>query len=77
MDQELMGGEEDVLYRLFWFGPATDGDLPSKSGAASLVDKGLATWFQGNGTCPKIYGDYNMCMLTSSGLDVAKAKYIK
>lgn len=77
MNKELNGAEEDVLYKLFWFGPAADGDLPSKSGASGLVDKGLAAWFKGNNLCPKIYEDRNMCMLTSQGINLARDKYTK
>ena len=39
---KLNGGEMDTFYKLFWFGPQDDGDLPSKSGMAGLIEKGLA-----------------------------------
>ena len=39
---ELSGASVDVLHALFFRGPLESGDLPSKSGAASLVELGLA-----------------------------------
>lgn len=41
-EYELDGGELDTFYKLFWFGSQDDGDLPSKSGMAGLIEKELA-----------------------------------
>ena len=40
---ELSGASIDVLHALFFRGLLESGDLPSKSGAAALVEIGLAT----------------------------------
>ncbi|WP_336766853.1 hypothetical protein [Pantoea ananatis] len=39
---ELSGASVDVLHALFFRGPLESGDLPSKSGAYSLIELGLA-----------------------------------
>ena len=38
---EMTGGEIETFYKLFWFGPQDDGDLPSKHGMSLLIAKGL------------------------------------
>lgn len=40
--EQLTGGELDVLRALFMTGPLWDGNVPSKTGRNSLVEKGLA-----------------------------------
>lgn len=38
----LVGGEWDTLYALYFRGPLESGDLPSKDGHARLVERGFA-----------------------------------
>lgn len=40
---ELTDSERDVLFKLVEEGPIADGDIPSKVGLSSLIDKGAAT----------------------------------
>lgn len=42
-DFVISGGALDVLYKLHFFGPQDDGDLPSKGGMAELMRFKLAT----------------------------------
>lgn len=44
------GAELDVIFRLVKFGPCASGDLPSKTGGASLIERGLATMVVGPGS---------------------------
>lgn len=45
--QNFSGAELDVIFKLVKFGPCAPGDLPSKSGAASLVDRKLVVTISG------------------------------
>jgi|GEM_PF-3775556 len=38
----LSGAEVDTLYKLHFFGPQEDGDIPSKSGLSYLIEVGVA-----------------------------------
>lgn len=40
--ETFTGAELDVIFKLVKFGPCAAGDLPSKAGASSLIERGLA-----------------------------------
>lgn len=44
---ELTGAEYDVFHALFTRGALESGDLPSKSGASSLIERGYVMVFEG------------------------------
>lgn len=73
-DYEMDGGELDTFYKLFWFGSQNDGDLPSKSGMAGLIEKGLATK---NYHIRDIFPGLKPNSLSITGDEVAKKYYHK
>jgi len=54
--QAMSGAERDTLIALFKRGPLSDGDVPSKSARASLLDRGFAVQVIVNGV-----DGYNAC----------------
>jgi len=71
---EMSGGEIDTFHKLFWFGSQDDGDLPSKSGMAALIKKGLAVK---NYELPKLCPSERPNGLSIKGAEVAQSYYKK
>ena len=71
-EYELDGPELDTFYKLFWFGSQDDGDLPSKSGMAGLIEKELAV--KSYRPLGEIIGE-KPNSLTLHGADVARKYY--
>lgn len=65
-ERALTGAELDVLHRLGKYGPAEDGELPSKGGMAGLIEKGLAE---------KDYNRSNANALTELGMQSYQAAF--
>lgn len=64
----LSGAATDVLYALFFRGALTDGDLPSKSGAAELRELGFA---ESRHTATKYHEKNFFTFLTAEGQEFA------
>lgn len=62
---ELSGGAQETLFALFFRGALPSGDLPAKSGAAELRERGLA---ETGHTALAYQGDDYFTWLTSAGL---------
>lgn len=65
---ELTGAEFDTLHALVLHGPLWDGDVPSKSGRDSLIDRGLAVRVV-------VRGEDGYTAATYAGRDAWKANY--
>lgn len=62
---ELTGGAKDTLFALFFRGALPSGDLPAKSGAAELRERGLA---ESGNTAMAYQGENYFTWLTPAGL---------
>ncbi|AMQ58171.1 hypothetical protein [Klebsiella aerogenes] len=62
---ELSGGAKDTLFALFFRGALPSGDLPAKSGAAELRERGLA---ESGNTAMAYQGENYFTWLTPAGL---------
>lgn len=62
---ELTGGAKDTLFALFFRGALPSGDLPAKSGAAELRERGLA---ESGNTAMAYQGENYFTWLTIAGL---------
>lgn len=70
---ELDGGALDVLYRLFWFGPAEAGEVPSKHGESVLQELKLARRINAP-SAPRGKDTY-LSVLTPAGYDYALQRF--
>ncbi|MEG1902843.1 MAG: hypothetical protein RR212_00450 [Bacteroidales bacterium] len=66
---KLSGAEIDVLYKLAKHSPIEYNDVPSKSGRASLIEKGYAT------TIPELEDDGGEWLLFLTPLGMRAYKY--
>lgn len=71
---ELSGGAQDTLFALFFRGALPSGDLPAKSGAAELRDRGLA---ETGHTAIAYQGEDYFTWLTSAGQKFCIEHFVK
>lgn len=71
---ELSGGAQDTLFALFFRGALSSGDLPAKSGAAELRDRGLA---ETGHTAIAYQGEDYFTWLTSAGQKFCIEHFVK
>lgn len=65
-DIKVSAGALDVMYKLHFYGPQEDGDLPSKSGMTELIMIGVAK---------KDYTKRQSNLLTDKGMVMAAMHY--
>ncbi|HBV2818138.1 hypothetical protein [Klebsiella grimontii] len=71
---ELSGGAQETLFALFFRGALPSGDLPAKSGAAELRDRGLA---ETGHTAIAYQGEDYFTWLTSAGQKFCIEQFVK